>query len=116
MRDIPFRHLKFPISAIASIMHRLTGIAMGVGVLGAPWAWHRLSLSNASYQQVLHNVWFRLCAWLWLSCLSYHVVAGMRHSMMDFGYCEGKRSGQISAWIVLMVGALTSIGWGWWLI
>ncbi|CSP52062.1 Succinate dehydrogenase cytochrome b-556 subunit [Escherichia coli] len=52
--------------------------------------------------------------WGILTALAYHVVVGIRHMMMDFGYLEetfeaGKRSAKISFVITVVLSLLAGV-------
>lgn len=110
--------LKFPITAIVSILHRLSGI--GIFIL-LPLALYILSMSlhsHASYDDLqsllaLHIMKFGL--WVFLSSLAYHVVAGVRHIILDMGFGEEIQSAKFSAMIVLITAIIAIIVLGVWI-
>lgn len=83
--------LAFPPMAIASILHRLSGIAL---FLGFPFVLYLLQLSLATpqsfseLQTLLICPWTRLAVWVFGSALIYHGVAGVRHLFSDLGWGE----------------------------
>jgi succinate dehydrogenase / fumarate reductase cytochrome b subunit len=48
----------------------------------------------------------KLIIWLILSALGYHLVAGVKHLLMDAGIGESKEGGKIGAIITLVGGAI----------
>lgn len=110
--------LKFPTTAIVSILHRLSGI--GIFIL-LPLALYLLSMSlhsHSSYDYLqsmlaLHTTKFGL--WVFLSSLAYHVIAGVRHIILDMGFGEGIQSAKFSAMIVLITAIIAIIILGVWI-
>ena len=111
--------LHFPVMAITSIMHRLSGIAV---FLLLPFMLYLLqeSLSSAesfsTLQMQLHQPLFKLLLWVFLSALFYHFMAGVRHMIADFGYGEEVHQARVSAVILLLLTVISTgvIGvWVW---
>jgi len=44
-----------------------------------------------------------LLVWAFLGALFYHLLAGIRHLIMDFGYGETKQVAKITAWILILL-------------
>ncbi|CPR13703.1 Succinate dehydrogenase cytochrome b-556 subunit [Brenneria goodwinii] len=56
----------------------------------------------------------KFIVWGILTALAYHIVGGLRHLMMDFGYIEedlsaGKRSANISFVITVVLSLLAGV-------
>lgn len=102
--------LHFPVMAICSILHRISGIVV---FLLLPFMFYLLQASLQSFhsfhqlQTCLQHVWMKLLVWGFASALFYHVLAGIRHMIGDLGYGEGLSQARQSAMILL---ALTIIG------
>jgi len=104
--------IKWPAAAIASILHRISGVIMifAIGIL--LWA---LSLSLSSAQgfaqvkSLLDGAIFSLIMIGILSALIYHVLGGIRHLLMDLGHFEEKASGSISAKLVFALWLLLTV-------
>lgn len=98
--------LHFPVMAIVSILHRLSGILI---FLLLPFMLYLLDRSLFSLQSfgrlklALANPWFKLPFWAFLSAFLYHVLAGIRHLMMDLGRCESLACARKSAFLILAV-------------
>jgi len=110
--------LKYPPMAIVSILHRLSGIAL---FLLLPLILYYLSLSlhnEQSYidlQQLFTQPLHKLLLWIFGAALIYHMLAGIRHLIMDLGYGEGLESGRRSAIFVIAVAAILTILLGIWI-
>lgn len=103
------------ITSVLSIMHRITGIALGVGTLVLVWWLVAAATSDAAYARA---TWF-IGSWIgmlllfgWTLALWYHFCNGIRHLAWDFGYgfdlptvhATGKAT-------VVAAGALTVLTW-----
>lgn len=81
--------IKLPITAIASITHRVAGVVLLVGLIFLLWALN-VSLSSeegfASVKAALTSNFFaKFVLWGLLTALAYHSFAGIKHIIMDFG-------------------------------
>ncbi len=79
---------KLPMSAVMSISHRLTGIALSVGTLLLVY-WLVAAASGDAYfdtaQSIIGSVPGRLCLFGWSFALYYHLCNGLRHLFWDMG-------------------------------
>lgn len=102
----------FPPMAIVSILHRLSGVILFL-FLPIVLYWLRLSLKDAGsftdLQLILANPYYKGVLWLFLTALWYHLIAGLRHMLMDIGIGESLSSGCKSAKIIMILGALGSL-------
>ncbi|WP_018981662.1 succinate dehydrogenase, cytochrome b556 subunit [Salinimonas chungwhensis] len=110
--NLELNTIKFPPSAISSILHRITGVAMFFALLFVIWAWAVSVSSPEGFEQVqslMAGVFGKIIAIGTLSALTYHILGGVRHMVMDMGYWEELDSGNISAkaiialWIILTI-------------
>lgn len=112
-------HFKFPVTAIASIIHRITGILLFIGMPLVLYILDKALESEAGFMQVKQNFLVdgtgRFVIWLLLSVTAYHVCAGTRHLIMDFGYLETLQSGRIAALMTFLAALLLAILAGVWL-
>ena len=44
--------------------------------------------------------------WVVLSALLYHLIAGIRHLLLDLGYFESKVQSRITAYVTFLVSAV----------
>ncbi|CAK9884465.1 MAG: Succinate dehydrogenase cytochrome b556 subunit [Candidatus Erwinia impunctatus] len=106
--------IHFPVTAIVSILHRVSGVIMMI-TLGAFLWLLGLSLSSAEgFQQaaeIVKHLFIKFLLWGVLTALLYHMVSGCRHLLMDIGWlAETRQSGQRSAWGVLVLTVILSVG------
>ncbi len=108
--------ISLPITAIASITHRITGVLLVAGVGLLLWMLDASLASEESFnalKECADSVVFKLFLWAVLAVLIYHSVAGIKHLIMDLGYGESLEGGvaasravfAISALLILLVGA-----------
>ena len=65
--------------------------------------------------ELLDNVIVKFGAWAVLSGLLYHLIAGIKHLIMDLGYGETLKGGFIGACITLALSAVAIITAGVWI-
>lgn len=96
--------IAFPLTAIISILHRISGIILFLVLPLGLYALDR-SLTSAQTFNDLHQClqfwWSKLIVLGALSALSFHFIAGVRHLLMDVGIGDTLAAGRLSAKIVL---------------
>ncbi|EDO66975.1 succinate dehydrogenase [Francisella tularensis subsp. holarctica FSC022] len=105
----------FPITAISSIMHRISGVVLIIAIPLCVVAMNYALAGPDGYQQtvtVLTKSWFSVFFWLFLSSITYHVYAGIRHMIMDMGFGESMKVAKITSLLVIVLGVLSAILWG----
>lgn len=109
--------IKFPAAARASILHRISGVAMFFALAFVIWAW-ATSLSSAEGFEYVKGLMTgpiaKFIAWGTLTALAYHLFGGIRHLLMDLGHFEELRSGNVSANIVIALWAVAAVLAGVW--
>lgn len=99
---------RFPITAIVSIGHRIAGVVLFLFLPYLLWLLQLVLGDGTEFRQhatCFASVGGRLLIWVLLSALSYHVLAGVRHLAMSFGWGETKEAGCRSAiWVLLLTG------------
>jgi succinate dehydrogenase / fumarate reductase cytochrome b subunit len=109
--------LKFPPAAIASILHRLSGVVVFLFIPLLLWLL-QLSLDTKGFsnlQVVFNHPFTKLILWAVLAAIIYHLIAGIRHLLMDMHIGDGKESGKISALIVMWLSLIFIFAIGGWL-
>ncbi|AXQ16314.1 MULTISPECIES: succinate dehydrogenase cytochrome b556 subunit [Shewanella] len=109
--------IRFPATAIVSILHRVSGVIMlfAVGIL--LWLLNASLASAESFQGVqslLDNFVVKFILWGILTALAYHLLGGLRHLVMDTGRWEELPSGKASAKAVFVLTAVFSVLAGIW--
>jgi len=104
-------HLKvfsidLPLTAIVSIMHRLSGLLLFVCIPLLLYFFKLSSESNSSFliaEGLISNIYIKLFLRLVSLAFIYHFMAGARHIFMDIGFCESKRSSKNTAIILIFI-------------
>ncbi|MBE8215168.1 MAG: succinate dehydrogenase, cytochrome b556 subunit [Endozoicomonadaceae bacterium] len=111
--------IKLPLTAIASILHRISGFIL-VFIIGFFLYLLDCSLQSEStftlLVKQLNQGWIQSMIWLFLSAFIYHFCAGIKHLLMDMGYGESKTSGRIAAGFCLLISVVISILLGVWMV
>ena len=103
----------FPVPAIVSILHRMSGVILFLAIPLMLW-WLQQSLASKHAYQVLQQSLttpiMKLTLWAILVSLSYHIIAGTRHLLMDMGIGESLEGGRWGALSVLSL-SIVAILW-----
>lgn len=116
--NLDLRSMKFPPMAIASILHRVSGVIL---FLLLPFMLFILGKSLHSSQTfselqvMLTYPFYQLVLWAFSVAMSYHVLAGIRHIAMDLGFGEHLDAGRRSAIIVIVLAVIFAIFLGIWI-
>ncbi|MBJ7538447.1 succinate dehydrogenase, cytochrome b556 subunit [Marinomonas transparens] len=108
-----------PVTAIVSILHRVTGIILFVGLAFLFYAFDLSLESQEGFDQVVTtlqtNFLAKFIIWGVVSALMYHFVAGVKHLFMDLGYFEELESGRNAAIANLVIAAVLIVLAGVWI-
>jgi len=111
--------IKFPVTAIASITHRVTGVAIFLALPILLWMLDRSLASPESFadlKELMTSPLVKLVVWAIMAVLLYHLVAGIRHLVMDAGVGETLEGGQRGAKLVFIISVVLILlvgGWIW---
>ena len=109
--------IALPLPAKASILHRVSGVALVVAVAVLLYLFD-LSLSGeagfARAAELLATTPAKLVIWGVLAALIYHCVAGVKHLLMDLGIGETLQGGITAARITFAVAAVLIVLAGVW--
>lgn len=106
---------KFPVTAISSILHRISGVILLIAIPLVVVGMNYSLAGPTGYENtvaVLTKSWVSIFFWLFLSAITYHVYAGIRHMIMDMGFGESMTVAKITSLIVIVLGVLSAILWG----
>ena len=110
--------IDLPLAALASITHRITGVILFAGIAILLWLLQRSLGSQDSFNEVkalFASPLLKFLVWGTLSALCYHMVAGVKHLLLDFGIGESKEGGPLGAKIVIAASALLIVLMGVWI-
>jgi succinate dehydrogenase / fumarate reductase cytochrome b subunit len=106
---------RWPITMLASILNRATGIALSVGTLLLVWWVAAAAAGPAAYATVQEFMISPLGLLLllgWTASLFYHLFGGIRHLAWDMGFGFAKPSLAPVTWLVLAATAIgTALVW-----
>ncbi len=110
--------IHFPIPAIISILHRVSGVLLFIFVPFLLWGFHLSLHSQAGYDALMKCADYfitRFFLWAFLSALVYHLLAGCRHLLMDMHIGESLAGGRCGALIVAIISIALIVLMGVWL-
>ena len=110
--NLDLQTITMPINAIASILHRISGVIMlfAVGIL--LWLLTESLSSEQGFlnvQAIVNGFFGTFILWGILTALAYHIAGGIRHLLMDMGYFEELESGALSAKVSFVATVVLSI-------
>lgn len=103
-------HFRFPLPAIASIAHRISGVLLFVSLPAVLWLTDTALSSDEGFARAGMLLSHLLLSPVWALIFAgyiYHLCAGIRHLFMDVGIGESLRSGRLSAVLVLGLGVMS---------
>lgn len=107
-----------PASAIASILHRVSGVVFFFALIFVIVAWTMSLQSAESFElakSLMQGVIGKVIVIAILAALSFHTIIGLRHLVMDMGYWEELESGNLSAKLSIAIWVVTVILAGVWI-
>lgn len=106
---------RWPITMVLSIMHRISGVAMSIGLIVlVAWLYDAASgpEAYAVFSAVMGSAIGKLMLIAWSLAFFYHLSNGVRHLVWDMGRGFEKEQANTSSWLVLaMTIVLTAIFW-----
>lgn len=110
--NLDLQTIRFPLTAIASILHRVSGVITFVSLAILLWLLN-LSLSSpegfTSAASITDGFFVKFILWGVLTALFYHIVLGVRHLLMDLGYFEEMDTGIASTKISFAIVAVLAV-------
>lgn len=109
--------IRFPLPAIVSILHRITGVILFLLIPLLLWTLdYSLSLYGFdTLQQWLGNFYVKAFLWLCLIPLCFHLIAGIRHLLSDIHIGDTLKGGRMGSVWVFILSVLVVILVGIWL-
>ena len=104
-----------PFIAIASITHRITGVALFGGVGFLLWWLDRALESPAGFAEVANSSSFKFLVWLILVAVGYHFFAGIKHLLLDMHIADTTESGELMTKISVGLAAVSAVLTGIWI-
>lgn len=111
----PFLHYRWRHTNTLSLLHRVTGLVLTVGLLLFVYWLLAMAGGTGTYARasaVLSGGAFKLVYALLLVAFSYHLVAGVRHLVWDTGSGLERETARRSARLVVIIVILAMLGFG----
>lgn len=110
--------VQLPVAAVVSILHRISGVILFVASGFFLWLFATSGHSEQEFsnlKQLLAQPLYAFILWICLSLVGYHLIAGIRHLLLDLHVGDSLQMGKISAYIVLISAIISSVLFGVWL-
>ncbi|NIG62315.1 MAG: succinate dehydrogenase cytochrome b556 subunit [Serratia symbiotica] len=112
--------IRFPVTAIASILHRISGVITFIAVGILFWLLGLSLSSSEGFIQaaaIMNNFIVKFILWGILTALAYHICCGVRHLLMDFGcivesLAAGASSAKVAICLTIVLSVLAGV-WVW---
>lgn len=96
--------IHFPVGAVVSALHRISGILLVLMFPGLLWLLQQSLAGDEEYRRVVslfqsHSL--RMVLFVYLLLAFHHLLAGIRHLLLDIDIGISRRSSRWGAWIVL---------------
>lgn len=111
---------KFPVTAITSILHRISGVLLFFFIPFFLSQLDTLLHYHKAFAQMrdvfLNRPEKKIVLLVGLCFFAFHFFAGLRHLIMDVGYAEDQRAATISSYFVyiLTIFAMIMMGYAIW--
>ena len=115
--NLDLRTIKLPVTAYTSILHRISGVILFLGLVVLLYGLDMSLASEESFEELkacLASPLAKFVIWGLLSALLYHLVAGIRHLFMDAGVGETLEGGKTGSKIVIAVAVVLIVLAGVW--
>ncbi|WP_129211907.1 succinate dehydrogenase, cytochrome b556 subunit [Candidatus Pseudomonas adelgestsugas] len=116
--NLDLRTIKLPITGVTSFLYRISGIILFLGLGIMLYVLSRSLDSEGGYVAVkacLTSLPAKFIAWGLISALLYHLIAGVRHLIMDMGIGETLEGGRLGSKIIIGISLVLIILVGVWI-
>lgn len=110
--------IKLPITALISISHRISGVFVFLLIPVFLWMLESSLASEQSYNELATTLghWFvKLVVFVLLASLIFHLLAGIRHLVMDMHIGESLHMAKLTSILVFIFSAVIIFGLAIWL-
>ncbi|MCC4115999.1 succinate dehydrogenase, cytochrome b556 subunit [Aromatoleum toluclasticum] len=104
--------IRFPIGAIASIGHRISGVLLVLSLPLVALALDRSLRGEAEFaalRDLVSAPWRAALLILFVWAATHHLLAGIRHLLMDAGIGSGLPQARTSAWAAIVGAAAVAL-------
>lgn len=116
--SLPGLFAAMPVTAVASILHRITGIVLFVGALYLSYLLDLALSDQGGFAQaavVLATPAGKLALWAILAALGYHLLAGVKHLLLDLHVGETLSGARFASWASIVLAVLAAVLAAFWL-
>lgn len=109
---------RWPITMTLSILHRMTGVALSVGLIAYVTWLEAIAFDAVPYDAVMEfmaSFVGQLMLLGWCFSFFFHLSNGVRHLIWDTGRLFEKHQADASAWFVLVASVVMTAGY-WFLV
>jgi len=103
---------RWPITMTLSILHRITGVALAVGLIVFVFWLEAIAYEAVSYDlfnEIMRSVIGQIALLGWLFSFFFHLSNGIRHLIWDTGRMFEKGQTDLSAWLVLIAATVLTL-------
>ena len=107
-----------PVTAVASILHRISGIVLFAGALYLCYLLDLALADQAGFAgaaAVVATPPGKLALWAILAALGYHLFAGVKHLLLDFHLGDTLKGARFASWISIVLALLAAVAAAFWL-
>ncbi len=105
--------VSFPITAIASILHRICAViswvALGFLLLVLCYALSSQEGFKSVTEVLQTNFLVQFVSWGFLTAFGYYCLATTKHIIQDFGFCEDFEGGKLISWTAIVIGVVLGL-------
>jgi len=103
---------RWQISNTLSILHRVTGVGLAVGLIALAYWLCSLAAGEESYETARRGFssvigWVFLVGWIF--SFHFHLLNGMRHLLWDAGYGYERTQRHASGWFAVLGAAVLTL-------
>lgn len=111
--NLDLKTVSFPITAVASILHRIcaviTWVALGYLLLLLYQALGSETQFDELSELLQSNFLLQFINWGFLTAFGYYCMGTIKHIIQDFGFFEDLPGGKFISWTAIILGIALSI-------
>ncbi|TVS08632.1 MAG: succinate dehydrogenase, cytochrome b556 subunit [Gammaproteobacteria bacterium] len=115
--NLDLTKFSFPLPALTSITHRISGVILFVGLAFLLYAFNLSLKSPGGFAEALalfDAPLAKFITWGLLTALGYHLVAGIKHLFLDFDIGDTLEGARLASQLTIVVAVVISILAGIW--
>ena len=104
--------LRYPVGAVCSFAHRVSGVLLALFLPALAWLLRRSLDGPSGYvaaARFMQPFFAKAAALVFFWAIAHHVLAGVRHLLMDIDRGSALAAARRSAWSVNVLGALLAL-------